>query len=120
MARFLVANIESVVQLEILRVLAGEREKEWVAADLAPAVQAQPQTTARDLAALERRGLVTAAPPPGLRYRYGPRDPELGEKVRRLLQLYNERPVTMIRMIYALADTTFTRLADALRTRHEG
>lgn len=118
-ARFLHANIESVEQLEILRVLASDREKDWKADELAPVVQAEPQTTARDLAALERRGLVTALDGPRLAYRYGPQGRDLEVHLSCLLKHYNERPVSMIRMIYAMANNTLRTFADAFRIRKD-
>ena len=48
------------------------------------------------------------------------RTPELGEQimqVRKLAQAYEERPVTLIRMIYALRDSTIQSFADAFKFR---
>lgn len=110
--QFMAANIESLVQLEILRLLAADQDRTWDAASLAPEVQAQPQKTARDLAALYRRGLITALPGPASCYQYGPQGPLLEAEVAELLQLYNERPVTVIRMIYSGDHLALNHLAD--------
>jgi hypothetical protein len=119
--RFLEANIDSVEQLEILRVLGEDPAREWAAADLAQAVQAQPQTIGPHLIALQGRGLLaTATRGTDLFCRYGPATPELGDMVSRLLQAYRERPVTMINLVYARARDSLRSFADAFRLRKEG
>jgi DNA-binding HxlR family transcriptional regulator len=117
--RFMDANIESVDQLEVLRLLAGEPGREWNLDSLAGIIQIQPQALTLHLAALESRGLITASHGPTASYRYGPRTPELENLVGRLLQFYNERPVTMIKMIYARANAALKNFADAFRVRKE-
>ncbi len=119
--RFIEDHIELVDQLEILRILAADRGKEWSSAALAQEVQVQPQTILLHLHALETRGLLAVVSAPGPFYKYGPRTPELEGKVSRLLSLYNERPVTMIRMVYARANhAALKTFADAFRLRKEG
>lgn len=118
--RFIEGNIDSVDQLEILRILAADREKKWNSATLAREVQALPQAIAAHLDTLERRGLVMVAREgPNLSGQYGPRTPELEAAMRRLLQLYNERPVTMIRILYARSTNALQSFADAFRIRRE-
>ena len=119
--RFADANIESIDQLEILRVLGETPGKEWDAAALAAAVQAEPKAVAAHLAALHGRGLL-AAEKRGADWvgRYGPQTPELADQVGRLLQLYRERPVTMIKMIYARAKDSLAVFSDAFRFRQGG
>src|SRR5688572_11806740 len=93
--RFLDGNVESVEQLEVLRVLGEDPAREWSAADLAGEVQATPEALAAHLAALHRRGLlVSTTRDAGLYCRYGPHTPELEGMLGRLLGLYRERPVT--------------------------
>jgi hypothetical protein len=43
----------------------------------------------------------------------------LQELVDRLLQLYRERPVTMIKMVYERAKDPLRKFADAFRLRKE-
>ena len=99
-ARFIEANIDSVDQLEILRFLATDRAKEWTPAALARAMQTPPQTIAAHVDILERRGLLVTVRGPNLSCRYSARTPQLEGEVTDLLRHYNQRPVTMIRMIY--------------------
>jgi hypothetical protein len=119
--RFLDANIESIDQLEILRILGDQPDKEWDAAELARAVQAGPQALVAHLAALQSRGLVGGvASGSELHWRHGARTPELEGEVARLLQVYRERPVTLIKMVYAKAGAQLRALAEAFRVREGG
>jgi hypothetical protein len=119
--RFMDQNIESIEQLEILRILGEDPEKEWSATVLAREVQAPPQGIAAHLAGLHSRGLLTSVPrDKDLFWRYGPRTPELEQMVGRLLQLYRQRPVTMINLVYSRARDALQTFADAFRVRKEG
>ena len=52
-------------------------------------------------------------------YRYRPSSPELAAHVATLAQAYEQRPVTLIRLIYALRDTRIRSFADAFRLRKD-
>ena len=55
----------------------------------------------------------------GLSCRYGVNTPALENMVGRLLQMYKERPVTMIKMVYEQAKDPLRAFADAFRIRKE-
>ncbi|HET6572915.1 MAG TPA: hypothetical protein VFG68_04880 [Fimbriiglobus sp.] len=118
--RFLDGNIETIDQLEVLRVLGEKPDREWTVAALAAEVQAEPPLVAAHVAALQGRGLLTAQPGgTELVARHGARTPELQALVGRLLQLYRERPVTMIKLVYERAKDPLRKFADAFRLRKE-
>jgi hypothetical protein len=119
--RFVDGNVESIDQLEILRVLGEDPAREWDAAGLAAAVQGSPTTVAADAAALHARGLIAAERRSmnAVVYRHGARDPDLAARLGRLLQLYRERPVTMIRLVYDRAKDPLRSFADAFRLRKD-
>jgi hypothetical protein len=120
LARFMDQNVESIDQLEILRVLGEDREREWDVGSLAGAVQARPQAVRAHLAAMQSRGLLTTMTrETGLACRYGAGTAELDHLVDRLLQMYKERPVTMIKMVYQRARDPLRAFADAFRIRKE-
>lgn len=118
--RFLDANVETIDQLEILRLLGEDPAREWNAADLAREVQSAPPALLKHLAALQGRGLVqTVARDGGPCYRHGPANPELERQLRGLLQFYRERPVTTINRVYSRARSVLQSFADAFRIRKE-
>jgi len=119
-ARFMQANIESLEQLELLRVLGEDPNKEWEPAPLGREVQADPQTAASHLAALSSRGLLTVIMRGTEKfYRHGCGSPALDKTLSQLLQMYKERPVSMIRLVYAQATDRLRAFADAFRVRKE-
>lgn len=118
--RFLDANIDTVEQLEILRVLHGTPDKEWSALALVREIQASPQAIVAHLNALHGRGLLTlVSRGSDLLYRKGARSPELGQSLDRLLELYGQRPVTMINMVYARSREMLQTFANAFRIRKD-
>lgn len=118
--RFLDAHVESIDQLEILRVLGEEPAREWSAGALAAEVQVAPRAIEAHLTALRGRGLVGAeARGAETVYRFGPATPELDALARRVLQCYRERPVSMIKLVYARADDPLRAFADAFRLRKQ-
>lgn len=118
---FLETNIETVEQLEILRLLGEDPQREWHSGELAREVQAQPQAVLAHLAALHGRGLLTLEMRgTDLVGRHGAKTPELEAAVGRLLHVYRERPVTTINLVYARARDVLRTFAEAFRVRKEG
>jgi hypothetical protein len=50
---------------------------------------------------------------------HGARTPELQGLLDRLLQVYKERPVTLIKMVYARAKESLRAFAEAFRVRED-
>lgn len=119
--RFLDTYVESIDQLEMLRVLGEEPARAWPVSALAAEVQAAPGAVAGHAAALRARGLVATEGPEGDPVcRFAPATPELDALARRVLGLYRERPVSMIKLVYARAGDPLRAFADAFRLRKEG
>jgi hypothetical protein len=117
-SEFLDKNISCVEQLEILRVLKENPEKEWDAAELGRAVQAKPEDVASYIVVMESRGLLTLIGEKNHTCRFGPL-PGVEGIVERLLQLYKERPVSMIRFVYDKAAIHLRTFADAFRIKED-
>jgi hypothetical protein len=119
--RFIQTWLPSVDAAELLLLLARERDKWWDAPALAAALR--PSTTiadadaARHLEQFQAAGLVAAGPDKRVQFRPG--GEELRAQVDMLAQAYKERPVTLIRMIYALRDTKIQSFADAFKLRRK-
>ena len=115
--RFLDEHIESLEQLEILRVIAEDPAREWRASELAAEIQAEPSAAAAHVTALAGRGLVIASSKDGEAARHGTATPELGGRLAAVLAAYRERPVTMIKLVYARANERLRAFSDAFRLR---
>lgn len=68
---------------------------------------------AKHLALLRASGLLDEA------LRYAPASEELRRHVETLATAYEERPVTLVRLIYALRDDKIHSFADAFRLRKD-
>ena len=114
---FIRANIESVDQLRILLFLRNHPEQEWNVLNVSAKLYLRPELATAELAKLEARGLLSSSEEPK-RYSYNPRSPELEEMVKKLAQLDQERPVTLIKLIYSLSKDV-QAFADAFRLRKD-
>jgi hypothetical protein len=74
-----------------------------------------PPAARRQLEAFAERGLLARLG--NDTYEYQPASAELDEVVRALTRVYNERPVTLVRTIYALRDETIRSFSDAFRIK---
>ena len=117
--RFLRGAVPRVDAAELLLLLSRERERWWSVQEAAVALQPIAAPTEADLAryfsVLQAGGLVAVGPDKRVQYRPG--NATLEGHVQTLEQAYRERPVTLIRVIYALRDSSIQSFADAFRLR---
>ncbi|HET7199108.1 MAG TPA: hypothetical protein VFI86_10595 [Burkholderiales bacterium] len=116
--RFLQTTVPSVDAAELLLLLGRDAARGWSAAEIVAALRPAPLTeadVARTLEAFVARGLVAQGA--DRRVQYHPASDELAGHVRTLAQAYSERPVTLIRVIYALRDGKIRSFADAFKLR---
>jgi hypothetical protein len=117
--RFLQAAIPAVDAAELL-LLVADRPDVWSSpAELVERLRLKTPMTEdearRRLDVFAARGLLEAGPEGRLRYR--PASEALARHVNTLAQAYEERPVTLVRVIYALKDAKIRTFADAFRLR---
>lgn len=116
---FIQTNIPSVEAAELLLSLVRQPDEALSPAEaparLAPGGVLTQAEAARLLEAFQARGLLGGEP--GRGYRYDPISEELRVHVNTLARAYNERPVTLVRIIYALRDSRMRSFADAFRLR---
>jgi hypothetical protein len=118
---FLKQSVPTVNAAELLLLLLQNAGPGLRAAELAARIEPLASLTesevAKHLELFEQCGLVARLDDGSVRYQPG--SPGLEEHVRTLARLYNERPVTLIRVIYALRDQKIKTFADAFRIRGE-
>jgi hypothetical protein len=104
--RFLQASLPTVQAAELLLALS---------ADPAAALRPKDAIEAKLLQSFHANGLAMA----GIdqTYQYRPGSEALAAHVETLAKAYEERPVTLIRIIYALRDSKIRSFADAFRMR---
>lgn len=117
--RFIQQNIPSVDAAELLLFLRAHPRDSWrgneAAARLRPATQITDADAAKYLDTFLARGLVVAGP--DRRAQFGPANEALEMFVQMLALAYKERPVTLVRMIYALRDSRIQTFADAFKLK---
>jgi hypothetical protein len=113
--RFIQTTIPAVPAAELLLLLHARPDfsltPEEALAKLGPGVG--PGELAKHLELLEARGLVSRE---DQRYRYRP-ESELAPQADNLAIAYSQRPVTLIRIIYAFRDSSIKSFADAFKLR---
>lgn len=110
--------LPSMVHIEVLLLLAKDPSRSWDAAAAAREVHSTPGLTAAALADLESAKLAAAVPggdPPA--YRIDASDDLTKSAVASLREMYERRPVTLIRALYERPPSAITAFADAFRVR---
>lgn len=115
--RFVQMNLPTVDAAELLLVTLREPERSWHPRDaverMPAGVNLNEADAAKYLAAFQSAGILDST----LRYR--PTSTELDGFVRTLAAAYEQRPVTLIRLIYALRDRKIRSFADAFKLRKD-
>ena len=114
---FIREHIPDVDAAELLIKLAREPARQHAVPTLVGELQPtaiSEATARRHLSSFEERGLVESA---GELFRYSPASGDVDACVQALMRVYNARPVTMVRVIYALRDEKIRSFADAFRIK---
>jgi hypothetical protein len=117
--RFIETHISSVAQLEALLLLRNQADKTWTAEEAAKALYTASDVVASQLSELHQRGLLALLQAPGPAFRYMPASAELEQLVNRLAEIYKERSVAVITLIYSQPVDKVRTFADAFRLRKE-
>ena len=118
--QFVARNISSVTKLETLLLLRGDREREWTAEEVSHALRAAVRGMAEQLSELVSAGLVYLTYTPEARYRYRPSaDKPLDSLIGRLAEIYQQRRVAVISLIYSEPLNKARSFADSFRIRKD-
>jgi hypothetical protein len=115
--RFLQEAVPTVDAAEVLLVLAREPSRALSAAEAARELGSgyAESEVARHFDNFRGRGLIVVQA--DARARYQPATDPLATHGRTLAKVYRERPVTLIRVIYGLRDSSIRSFADAFKLR---
>jgi hypothetical protein len=119
--RFIQTALPAVDAAELLLLLAEHGDEWWDARSaierLRPSTTISEADATRYLELFQARALIAVGPDRRVQFRPGTE--ELASYVQTLAQAYKERPVTLIRVIYALRDTKIQSFADAFRLKRK-
>ena len=114
---FVQTAIPTIEAVELLLALAARPGAWWdrseIPAKLSPTLNITDAEATRYLEVFKARELLAVGPDQRIQYR--PASPHIASQVQLLTQAYSQRPVTLIRMIYALRDANIRSFADAFR-----
>ena len=116
--QFIIDHIDSVMQLEVLLLIASEPGRAWTVKDLAELLRIDPTWVDSQLRAMAARGLV-AQQPDSAAFRFEPRSAELSQALDELAKTYADRRVTVIGLIFAKPIDKIRSFADAFRIRKD-
>lgn len=117
---FIQDNIPDIDAAELLLLLTRTPDREWHVEELIDGLrptQLTPGAARKYLARYQSLGLVDEVKDSCYRYRVPAG--ELQKAVAALSKAYNERPVTLVRIIYSLRDAKLRSLADAFRLKKD-
>jgi hypothetical protein len=118
--QFITDHVESVMQLEVLLLLASQPGRAWNAADLAQQLRIDAGWVDAQIRNMAAAGIVTldeSTPPP--QFHYDPRTAELAQTVQGLAHAYADRRVTVIGLIFSKPVDKIRSFADAFRLRKD-
>ena len=110
-------HLATMDHVELLMVLRGGREESFPVARLAEQIRKPRELVQLCLNALASAGL--AAQLSDGTYRYAAREQTLDRTAEEVVRLYNERPVTLVRLLYERPPTAVNTFADAFKLRKD-
>jgi hypothetical protein len=113
---FILRNITSVEEMEVLFFLRDRRDSAWTAEEISARFRSSVPSIAQRLSDLQSRSLVARGDAPGS-YRYWPKEPVLEEQVSKLSHFYAERRISIIELIYTRPSDKLRSFADAFRIK---
>jgi hypothetical protein len=115
-------RIDSVVQLEVLLLLARDRARVWTPHDVSQTLRIDENWAAGELATLRGRALIgaAAAEGAGTGFQYAPATGELDAAVQELAKAYTDRRVAVVSFIFSKPLDKIQTFADAFRIRGKG
>jgi len=112
---FVRSSIRSAWALELLLLLQRNSDQKWTSDALVRELRGSVQLVTENLATLTSAGLITVMEAGG--YAYQPRSTELADLVSALVQLYAQKPVTVLRTIFTSPDDKIRSFSNAFLFR---
>jgi hypothetical protein len=115
--RLLIDHISSVAELEALMLLRRRAPEELGAEAVGRELRIDPVWAGAALHELARCGLLDEQARSAPVYRFAPRTPALDEAVAALVQIYAERPVQVMNLIFEKPNPNVIGFAESFRLR---
>lgn len=114
--RFVREHVTTVAALDVLLLLHAHAGRDWTAQEIALQLRGSDAAITDYLAYFVRTGLLQRS---GANYRFKAADNPAAPLVTQLAAVYNERPVTLVNLIYAGRKEALRLLADAFKLKKD-
>lgn len=113
-------HISSVAQLEIILLLRHAPDQSWSAEDLSQQLRTEPAWVTQVLRDLCARGFCEQSDEPSARFRFKPKNAEMGQMLNDLARDYLIHRVRITEMIYSRPSESIRAFTDAFNLRKGG
>jgi hypothetical protein len=117
LTRFIRSTIPSYDAAVLLLLISRDAEALWSADEIAQKTGLAREIVARYVDHFARAGLLVQTADGGCRFSCS--SPELQEAVLALQKAYDQRPVTLVRVIYSSADDKIRSFADSFKLKRD-
>jgi hypothetical protein len=114
---FVAEYVDAAEQLDILLLLARNRDRAFTAAEVSQAVFTVPASATMRLEGLVTHGILTSSGGADPRYQYAPTDPALARRIDQLDLAYQADRVGVIKLIFERPPDPVQTFADAFRIK---
>jgi len=109
--------IDSVARLEVLLLTRSEPDRAWTADELGTKLYTSVESIAGHVAFLKGQGILIGTEPPEVACRYQPASAAMEQTIAQLADLYRERRVSVVTLIYSEPNANVRTFSDAFRFR---
>lgn len=113
---FLVKNIDSLEELEVLLLLRSDPSRRWSVADVNERIRSSQSSVGNRLKKLMGSGFANSEDN-GVTYQYSPRDGSMDARVKQLAEVYRERRMKVIEAIFSKPLREIQSFSDAFKIR---
>jgi hypothetical protein len=117
LTRFIQAEIQSIEQLEILLLLAGEPHRFWSPEAVYAVVKSSQASVSERLKAFADRRILKCEEVPEIRFQFAPETDMLWRNITELVQAHKQRPLKVIEAIYSRPPDAIQEFAKAFDFR---
>jgi hypothetical protein len=117
--KFIIEQIDSLEQLEILLLLHRRQDKEWTAQEVSRELRLSQISVATRLADLQKQGLLIVREASDPLYQYAPQKPTIAPIVDSLVKLYPDYRFTVINLIFSKPLDKIKTFADAFKLKKD-
>ena len=114
---FILANIDSIAQLEALLILRNHSPQRWTAKTIAREIYISDQEAAALLTKLLTKGFIVAEDNEPPTYSYQPKTEDIARLIDKLVEMYSKYLVPLTNLVHQRSRRDLVELADAFNLK---